>query len=1683
MRQLKSLTILLLLSLVVPLVALADSFNVVPADLELGKTATLQFTLENATPYYGFQAEVKLPDGLTAVKKGTDGTLDFSLSSRADEGKYELNSNTLSNGNLIIGAFSGNHTAFTENDGVLVNLNVEVSKTFEGGNIEISKIYFINADNQDVDNVTTIPTFLGVAVTGITFRRSALTLKVDETTTLVPTITPEAATNKKVTWSSSDTTVATVSEDGLVTAIKEGSAIITAKTSNGKEVTCTVKVETNVISVTGISISPTTLELTEGETMKVAATVTPNDATDPSVHWDSSNTDVATVDEEGNVTAKNAGTAKITAEASNGMTATCTVTVKAKVIEVTGVTLAPTTLSLTEGETKTLTATVAPENASDKTVTWSTSDATIATVKDGVVTAVKAGTATITATSNNGKTATCMVTVAAKTIAVTGVTLAPTTLTLNEGETGTITATVAPEDATDKTVTWTTSDASVATVDGNGKVTAVAAGKATITATASGKTATCAVTVNAKSIAVESISFNRTAVTITEGKTLTLSVNFNPTNATDKKVTWLSSNEAVATVNNGVITAVAEGTANITATSSNGKTATCAVTVEKDRSETTAGDVKMTYVNMDDPDKSYGEIPAGETAQAGYNKISNGTVGFVNTGWEVNNITYLQVKVPSVQGNITGATLSFEASGSTDGKRTTGWGVGYNSSLWSADMTYNTADKSITTMGDVKWTTTKSATTFEKFSFDITEAIENADENGYVTILVYETAAAGGYIKNPTATFNWTSEPTYNVTFTETSGVEGVTVTVNGKDVTKGVALINGTYNYTATAKGYKDYEGEFKVNGADLDVKFAMTPKATWNYTIKNNVNGEVKTGTCLEGESANVPYSRYILAANGTVWMKAPCGGDKKLEYRYTFTPDADNYVETLEYTATDMTDGIAFLEAEKIEGMTPTANGNAGVRASDCLGGFAADPVAFYTLKPGTYVIKIAASGFKDKVLTVKAGEESKLTATTSGSWNEFTSDEFTVTANTDLTFEGAADDYPLDYILITGTVGTPVSAITLDKETIEIAKGAEAQLTATVAPENAFVKDLTWSSSDEKVATVDQTGKVKAIEGGSAVITVASAAYPEIKAECKVTVTIPVSGLAIWDEDDNVLDGTHSLALHTGDEYTLTEVVSPENATEQRVTWTSSNEAVAKIVDIVEEPHQVHIDAIAAGEATITASLAGFSTSFKVTVSDPVVPVTGIKLDKTTAEMKTGESLPLTATISPDDASSKEVKWTSSDNTTATVSAKGVVKALKAGKVTITATANKLTATCEITITDIEVADITLDKTEANLTKGETVELTATVTPTNATNPTVAWSSSNEKVATVDQTGKVTAVGGGEAVITAKAGDKTATCKVTVTVPVSGLAILDEDDNVLDSTHSLALHTGDEYTLTEVVSPEDATEQRVIWTSSNEAVAKIVDIVEEPHQVHIDAIAAGEATITASLAGHTTSFKVTVTDPVIPVTGIKLDKTTADMKTGETLELKATISPEDASSKEVKWTSSDNTIATVSAKGVVKALKAGKVTITATANKLTATCEITITDPVVEVAEITLDKTEATITIGGTVELKATVTPENATDATVTWTSSDVFIATVDEFGTVTGIAEGTVVITAKAGDKTAECTVTVNRTSAVELIGLDPEAPVKVFDLNGIYVGETMEGLQQGTYIVRQGNVAKKVRVR
>ena len=326
--------------------------------------------------------------------------------------------------------------------------------------------------------------------------------------------------------------------------------------------------EAQEIFASRVILDQLAVDIPVGQTIHLSAVVEPAITTDKTIIWSSSDESVATVN-DGTIVTLKVGQTIITASCGE-KSASCVVNVIP--IEVGEITLSPSEASLRVGETVSLTATVMPENATDKSVIWSTSDEEIATVNDGVVTAVKIGCATITAKSGD-KSATCAITVAAT--PVTSVTLDKTTASLKTGETVTLTATVKPDDATDKTVIWSTSDASVATVN-DGVVTAKKVGTATITAKAGDKSATCAITVVATP--VTSVTLNQTTASLKTGETVTLTATVKPDNATNKTVTWSTSDASVATVSNGVVTAIKVGTATITAKAGD-KEATCAVTV------------------------------------------------------------------------------------------------------------------------------------------------------------------------------------------------------------------------------------------------------------------------------------------------------------------------------------------------------------------------------------------------------------------------------------------------------------------------------------------------------------------------------------------------------------------------------------------------------------------------------------------------------------------------------------------------------------------------------------------------------------------------------------------------------------------------------------------------------------------------------------------------------------------------------------------------------------------------------------------------------------------------------------------------------------------------------------------------------------------------------------------------
>jgi uncharacterized protein YjdB len=308
--------------------------------------------------------------------------------------------------------------------------------------------------------------------------QATVTVIVGQTITLTPTITPVDAVTT-LTWTSDDETIATVSSEGVVTGVKAGQTFINVTTDNGKPAYCKLTVTEPIVKVTNIEFDMSTMTLEEGKSQILSVTVKPDNATDKTVTWSSDNTNIATVDSEGKVTAVTAGKATITCTANDGsgVKATCEVTVTSvvKSIEL------PATMTVAAGQTVTLTPTLTPADAVT-TLTWSSDDETIATVNsEGVVTGVKKGQTFINVETDNGKTAYCKLTVVpGEPVSIT----LPKSTTLHVGETVTLTPTITPEDA-ETTLTWKSDDETIVRVNTDGMLTGVAEGLALVTVTTS----------------------------------------------------------------------------------------------------------------------------------------------------------------------------------------------------------------------------------------------------------------------------------------------------------------------------------------------------------------------------------------------------------------------------------------------------------------------------------------------------------------------------------------------------------------------------------------------------------------------------------------------------------------------------------------------------------------------------------------------------------------------------------------------------------------------------------------------------------------------------------------------------------------------------------------------------------------------------------------------------------------------------------------------------------------------------------------------------------------------------------------------------------------------------------------------------------------------------------------------
>lgn len=417
---------------------------------------------------------------------------------------------------------------------------------------------------------------LPVSVDSIELDRSELTFySLSQTHQLTPTVQPADVSHRRLTWTSSDSSVAKVSESGLVTPVGNGVALITVCGEKGNGIAhCTVTV--SVIS--SITFSQPEIVLPIHRSKQLQYIVEPQDVDVGQLIWSSSDPAVVSVDGQGIITGQKAGTATITLSTEDGsVSQSCTVTVTENV-PIQGLSFSITEFLFDSFEdVLVLTPIFAPEETSQRDLTWLSTSPDVATVnpETGEVTPLSNGTTTIVAQSLSGDfSATCTV-VVDRNIPVKGISLPVDSYKFKGlGQTYLIRPVFDPIDASNQRVTWTSSDPSVAKVSDQGMVTAVKKGTATIKLVTEdgGYTAEFKVTVEPDTrISVTGIKLSTYTATLEKGATCKISASVQPSNATEKGITYISKNTAVAKVSSsGTVTAVGYGTTQIVVTSKDG---------------------------------------------------------------------------------------------------------------------------------------------------------------------------------------------------------------------------------------------------------------------------------------------------------------------------------------------------------------------------------------------------------------------------------------------------------------------------------------------------------------------------------------------------------------------------------------------------------------------------------------------------------------------------------------------------------------------------------------------------------------------------------------------------------------------------------------------------------------------------------------------------------------------------------------------------------------------------------------------------------------------------------------------------------------------------------------------------------------------------------------------------------
>lgn len=388
-----------------------------------------------------------------------------------------------------------------------------------------------------------------------------------------------------------------------------------------------------------------------------------------------------------------------------------------------------------------------------------------------------------------------------------------------------------------------------------------------------------------------------------------------------------------------------------------------------------------------------------------------------------------------------------------------------------------------------------------------------------------------------------------------------------------------------------------------------------------------------------------------------------------------------------------------------------------------------------------------------------------------------------------------------------VQAQAATLTFGRDILTISVGRYVTVKASVDPYGAMSEGVTYSISDESVASVDKNGKVRGLSVGTCQLTATSKYDETVSVTIPIFVIVPVKQVVVSAEQTSIV---------AGDTLQLTVAFKPEDATMQSVVYSSSDETVLTVTE------DGLVTGTGHGKATVTAESSDGRARDQISISVKQPPES-VSVSPTTLTLAAGKSGQLQASVLPSSADDKTVLWTSADESVATVSQRGKVTGISLGETVITATCqDNADASFDVPVAVYQLATgVGFDQESYNVTLGESLQLTPTVLPADTSNQSVTYKIRNAQVATVDEYGVVTALKGGSTTVTVTTADgsrKSAAATIRVLVPVTGVSYPRSDIRVGEGRYG---H------FTVDLEPSDATSVNLnmSWTIANPRVATV------------------------------------------------------------------------------------------------------------------------------------------------------------------------------------------------------------------------------------------------------------------